>query len=343
LPALALVDSRRCLFVLGGCVILSALYGIVQFHYGVDWFRLEADQMITPLQFEAARAFHGKGTFSHHLTYAGVLLLNALFFLALVFFERTRARWFWALVVVAAISGIVVSMGRSSWLGLAVGGVVLALKLPRRWSVALLGAGFALILAVIFSLSTGLLQRYVDTTGSSVLVKRFVNTSLASEKDRFYLWEAGWLGIVDRPVVGAGFGNPAADYEKYREIVAARHDDHRYLSAAEDGVHNVFLQIAYSTGVIGLAAFVWMFVALFVWCARRVRDAASIRSLHVGMLWGTAAGLVGTLVAGLFQNNYFDAEVQNMMGLMIGFALFAGLRIQEEANRNFRSSGVQSE
>ncbi|MCH2172130.1 O-antigen ligase family protein [Myxococcota bacterium] len=342
LPAFHCIDPRRALIALGVCVVLSALYGTIQFRFGVDWFRILDESLVTPSQFDPTGTFHAKGTFSHHLTFAGVLLLNALLFLALALCERTGLRWFWVLVAVAAITGVMTSMGRSTWLGLAIGGLVFALKLPRRWSVAIAASGLVLILAVALALSTGFLKRHLDPVGSSALVKRFVNTSLESEKDRLYLWKAGWLGFVDHPLVGAGFANSGANYQKYRELVAERHGGHRYSAVPEAGVHNVFLQVAYSMGVVGLGSFVWMFAALLVWCVRGIKQATSECSLDVGILWGTAAGLLGTLVAGLFQNNYFDAEVQNMFGLTIGFALFAGLKVQAKAVRNSRSSGVHS-
>ena len=103
------------------------------------------------------------------------------------------------------------------------------------------------------------------------------------------------------------------------------------MNSASAGIHNVFLQVAFNFGVVGLAAFIWMYVAVYVWCAHWIRRAAGREDLgfECGLLWGAAAGLAGTLVAGVFENNYFDAEVGNMIGIAIGLALYGGLAIRD--------------
>lgn len=330
LPALARVDVSRLLRVFVLCIVFSALYGAIQFYSGVDWFRPESDTHVTPTIIEGGTVFHGKGTFSHHLTYSGFMLINASFFLALALCDRSRARFTWMAGSFAAMVGVVVSMGRSGWLGTAAGVSVLVLMLPRRWAYSILATGFLCMAVIISTMATGWLQERLDNPNNPVLVKRMLSASPTHDRERLYLWEAGWEGFLENPIVGIGRGNERFEYEQHRARVAERHGGHRFFNTASAGIHSFYLQVAYNFGVVGLLAILWLYGAVFVWCAHWIRRAADRKDLGFerGLLWGTAAGLAGSLVAGVFVNNYFDAEVGNMIGIAIGLALHAGLTVR---------------
>ena len=331
LPALARVDVRRLLHVLVACLALASIYGAIQFYTGVDWFRPVGEKIITPTIIEGAVVFHGKGTFSHHLTYAGFMLVNVSLFLALALCDRSRGRIIWLTGSLAAAVGVVVSMGRSGWLGMVAGAFVLVLMLPRRLAFPILGSVVLCAVLLVTSMATGWLQDRFDSPDNPVLVKRMLSASPTNNRDRLYLWEAGWMGFLENPIVGVGRGNERYEYEQYRARVAQRHGGYQYLTAASAGIHNVYLQLAYNLGVVGLGAFLWMYGAVFVWCVHWIRRSAGREDLGFerGLLWGAAAGLTGTLVAGAFENNYFDAEVGNMIGIAIGLALHAGLVVRD--------------
>lgn len=327
LPALFVADVRVLLRVLVICIALSALYGFIQYFAGVDWFREEGEKLVRRSMIEGAGVFHAKGTFSHHLTYAGFMLINVPLFLALAILDRTRDRPVWIAGGVCAAAAIVVSMGRSGLLGAMIGCGVLTLMLPRRRSVPILLAAATSLAVVILAMSTGWLQERLSHPDNPVLLKRILSSSPFNDRDRLFLWEAGWLGFVDHAVVGIGLGNERTDFGQYREIVAERHGGHQYMNSPAAGVHNVFLHVAYCLGTLGFAAFSWMFYAIFRYCATGIRSAGDARPFECALLWGAAGGLVGILAAGFFENNYFDAEVQNMVGIAIGLALFAGSKI----------------
>jgi O-antigen ligase len=90
------------------------------------------------------------------------------------------------------------------------------------------------------------------------------------------------------------------------------------LRRATSHLHNTPLQIMVERGLVGLAAWLWLFVVFF----RRVRvalerlpaDAAGDRALVLGSL----AAIVTFLVAGLFEYNFGDTEV-----LMVALAMMA--------------------
>ena len=83
-------------------------------------------------------------------------------------------------------------------------------------------------------------------------------------------------------------------------------------------VHSTPLQILVERGVLGLAAWLWIWVAFIakgIGLLRRLpEDAARERALVVGSL----AAIVGFLVAGLSEYNFGDSEV-----VLVAWALMA--------------------
>jgi O-antigen ligase len=83
-------------------------------------------------------------------------------------------------------------------------------------------------------------------------------------------------------------------------------------------VHSTPLQILVERGVLGLAAWLAIWVAFFTRCIgllrRLPREARAARGLVVGSL----AAIVGFLVAGLSEHNFGDSEV-----VMVAWALMA--------------------
>ncbi len=323
LPALARVDRRGPLAVLAVGALLLGVYGAVQFQAGVDWVRPAGEKLVRPSRLAGALVFHAQGTFTHHLTYAGFELLALAFFLALFLADRARWRWLWLAAACSSAAGLLFSMGRSGWIGGLVGCSLLLLRLPRRVAFPLLGGGLAAGALLAAGLATGRLQA-AGRPDAPVLVQRLLHTSLANDRDRLYMWEAGWLGFRAHPILGIGLGNDRTDYEQYRRLVAERHGGHRYLNPPHVGVHNLYLQLAYELGSLGLAA--WLLVAgsVLSWCAAGLRRAGPGQELEAGILWGSAAALAGSMAAALFENNLLDAEVQNLLALLMGLALHAG-------------------
>ena len=80
LTAMYQVDEKNLLKTYYGFWLFIALYGIVQFFTGVDWFRPEESSLSTPYMGtgDGFGIFHAKGNFTHHLTFGGSMLLGRL-------------------------------------------------------------------------------------------------------------------------------------------------------------------------------------------------------------------------------------------------------------------------
>lgn len=330
LPALALVNVPRVLRVYLAFVLLMAAYGAVQYRYGVDWFRPEGRKLITP--YGGGVVFNAKGNFTHHLTYAGFMLINVPLFLALAAGARGRERWLWAMGAAGAAVATLLSLGRSGWLGMAVGVLVLAaIRLSRRQGLTLVCVGIAAIVLLAVLLSTGWLRERLLREDTPPLVQRLVRTGVEHDVDRLRLWEAGWLALRDKPLLGHGWGNQDPALEPYRQAVAAQYGGYRFIVKASAGLHNIYLQIAFAAGLLGLAAYLYLWGAIFLWCRRGIAKAKPQQRFEQTLLQGVVGGGAGSLAAGWFENNFLDGEVQALLMMLVGLALWAGLRIHREA------------
>ena len=120
-------------------------------------------------------------------------------------------------------------------------------------------------------------------------------------RERVVMLHVGLRLVREHPVAGIGPGQVKHVYPTYAPPEALRrHTGH---------LHDTPLQIAVERGLVGLALWLWIFVAFFVRAVgvlRRVpAQAAADRALVVGALAAVAA----FLVAGLFEYNFGDTEV----------------------------------
>jgi len=339
LLALPHAGLRRVFGTFAGFVALFSVYGAIQYRFGVDWLRPEGYKIIRPYQFGGG-VFHAVGNFTHHITYGGVMLQAALFLLALGTARDSgglRLRALWAAGGALAALGTVLSLARSAWLGTAVGMLILVLlRLPRRWSAAL-GALAVLGLAGYAALvvSGSWLQERFLREDSPALVQRLIRTSPQSDVDRVRMWQAGLLAVRERPWLGAGMGRAGEVLPPYRQVIVER-TGYRYMLEAGEGLHNIYLQVAFDTGLLGLAAYLAVWGAVFVWSGQALaalRPGASAARHPDAGLWrallqGAVAALAGSMAAGLFENNAYDKEVQGVILLLMGLALYAGLRVR---------------
>lgn len=234
-----------------------------------------------------------RGPFSHWMTFAGVLMVCLLFVAArLAHRPREAGAWGWrwaALAVMAA--ALVMSLTRSAWVGLLLSLLVLlALRAPR-YLAAVPAAGLALILLA----PVPVVERM-----TSVFDPRGV-----SNYDRLCMAEAGLLMISERPLFGIG-----------PEMVRHRYPIYHHPSAPRRStphLHNAFLQIAAENGLPALAAYLWLMGATAILAYRRFRAEGGWRGRRADLYVGVVLVLLGFNLAGLFEDNWADTEVQRLV------------------------------
>jgi O-antigen ligase len=211
----------------------------------------------------------------------------------------------------AALDALFFSLSRGAWLGVATAlGVTLVIRSRRS---ALLGLALAGLVGVVVLL--GQLNVIPDVVSARFAgvsdyfgvfdVRGYpVNDTNYAIVERMAHWQAAWYMFEDHPWLGVGFGNYAAVYPAYA------------LPHWEDPLghaHNYYLNVAAESGLIGLAAYAFLWIAIF-WSAWR-----AVRTTH-GFAQGVAAGAFGVLVA-LSIHNLFDNLFVHSMQMQVGITL----------------------
>lgn len=218
---------------------------------------------------------------------------------AAVFAFQARRRWqrraaFAATLIVAAT--LAATYSRGAMLALAVMAVMMLRVLHVRWQ-STVAVGAALLLVLVL-LPASVTQRFIT-------IEEFLPGQDAplepdsSFEERRLLMSVAWVMFGANPLGGVGAGNYTARYDDY---VGSANSAFRQYG---DGVdrhypHNLALEVAAETGILGLLAF----GALLFACWRALSRAQVKFAGRDGELAAAAAalrvGLAGFLVAGLF-------------------------------------------
>ena len=253
----------------------------------------------------AHRCDRAHGFFSIYMTLAGVLSLVLLATLPRLLLGRRhlgRLAVPWLLM----LWGLIVTYTRGAWIGFTVGVLATATVLRRsRWPLV---AGLLALVAAGLVAPHDLRHRFLSMT----------DPEEAGVRERVYMWQSGLAMWRERPLLGVGPGGVKREYSRYALPEA--------FKKRTGHVHNTPLQILVERGVLGLAAWLWIWVAFFrqgIGVLRRLpEDAARERALVVGSL----AAIVGFLVGGLSEYNFGDSEVVMVAWVIMAlpFAVDAG-------------------
>jgi O-antigen ligase len=238
--------------------------------------------------------FHDRGddinariqsTLSHWMTFAGLAMIAACLLLGFAFEERGR----WRLAGPAAILPLLVmllSYTRGVWIGMLCA-LVLYLALRRPKGLLLLVPAVVLL----FLLLPAQIQGRVRSIG---------DLRDPTSRDRIAMARAGLKMVRDHPLFGVGPDMVKPLYPQYRDAEAVR--------PVVPHLHNNVLQFAAANGLFAAAAYLAL-VGLFLWRAVTLLR----RETHpdrAALLAGAVLAGVALTVAGLFEYNFGDTEVE---------------------------------
>jgi O-antigen ligase len=234
------------------------------------------------------RCDRAHGFFSIYMTLAGVLSLVLLATLPRLLppgaaRRRLGAQWLvmlWALIV---------TYTRGAWIGFA-GGVLTVAATVRRGRWVLVG-GLLLLAASALMAPYELRHRFLS----------MADPEEAGVRERIYMWKSGLAMWRERPILGVGPGGVKRDYVRYaREEAVKKRTGH---------VHNTPLQILVERGVLGLAAWLWLWIAFYADAIRRLRRLPPDATVERALVLGGIAAITGFLIGGLSEYNFGDSEV----------------------------------
>jgi putative inorganic carbon (HCO3(-)) transporter len=237
-----------------------------------------------------------RGFYSIYMTLGGVLAMAmtaALPWLA----RRLKGAWWMALAWLVGLAALGLTQVRGAWIGFGVGALTAVAGLGRRGLVAV--AALAVLVPALMIALPGVGARM-----------RTIGSADDTTRDRLAMLEAGRRLGVENPLTGIGPGQLKHAYARVAPPEALRR--------STSHLHNTPLQIVVERGVVGLALWLWIFVAFLV------RGGAILRRLPPGaagdhaLVLGSLGAIVAFLVAGLFEYNFGDTEV-----LLVALAFMA--------------------
>ena len=228
-----------------------------------------------------------------------------------------KLRLFYALSGLITLLAAILSFGRSIWLGVITIIVVFLLALVPQKAKKI---SFAVTLIVIasFWFSSDYLRK--TEFAKSALGSRMLSiTSLKANKNRLMMWEAGVEIVKDHPILGLGPNMFHLMIPYYNKISDKNKQKSQHPPSL--GVHNIYLQNWIDFGLTGLLGFLLIFLLLISAIKHKINRYNIRQSLDHALLLGIMAGICGFLVAGFFENNFRDGEVQVTVLTIVGIAL----------------------
>jgi O-antigen ligase len=116
---------------------------------------------------------------------------------------------------------------------------------------------------------------------------------------RLAMWTAGLDVIKDHPWTGCGYNCLYLIHDQY---------PHPILETGFFNLHSNWVQITVDLGLLGLGAWITLWISYFVVLLRRYRNSSSASSWRWVTL-GSGAVVISFLTAGTFETNFYDSEV----------------------------------
>jgi len=240
------------------------------------------------------------GTMSVPSTFSGILMITGLLALGSFLFHEPKKYWVLGSVGVIGLC-LLVTMTRQAWLGFLIGAVVLVFFWNKKYILII-----PLLLAVLlFYVPKDIKER----------VFSFSNTNDIALQARRSLWESGWKIFKDYPITGCGYKCVDQIYSQYLEPSG-------HLKRLR-GMHNNILQLLIDTGIIGLGAWLAIWVTYFMELFQRWRKLAkeAPQDNAKGIIMGSMATVLAFLVGGNFETNIYDSEVAMLLYFIMGISL----------------------
>jgi len=185
------------------------------------------------------------------------------------------------------VFAVILTYSRAVWLGLLIG--FIGLLIIVAWNNKKIIMVSAVVITALFLLfHVQILERLKGTTENDVNVV-----------SRIEAWKSAILMFKDYPLTGIGLNNYYTTYEKYKTPAAP--------FIMEDA-HNTFLNTAAELGLFGIAAFLWLLVVFF---RKFFSPGKEVKVLLVGLL--------ALLIAGCFENLWFDPRVIAVFWIFLAF------------------------
>jgi O-antigen ligase len=219
------------------------------------------------------------------------LMLGGILSLGLALRTAGRERWWWTAAGLVCLAGLLASGSRASLAGWLAGAAYLVWRelRARPWRLAAVGAAGVVLLLATAAATPQFTNRLRDTVSD-------VNGN------RLRIWHTSLGMIAARPLFGTGFGTFERAYEPRRAAGMS----------SEPFAFNLWLNLAVETGLVGLAAALWLAIeAVRIWRSPGITARADPWRPAVTALW------IGLLVDQFADNTLFSISTSAALWLLL--------------------------
>jgi O-antigen ligase len=280
------------------------------------------------------------GTIGNSIFFASYLILPIFLNLYLAIKTSRRERYFWIFVVLLEIFALIQSGTRGAIVGFAasllfllVFGLAASSKAAelKKWRTI-----FIVCLLVIFLV--GSILSYLGFSGKQTgfaAIDRL--TQLVSFKGtaatRLMAWQIAWQAFLEKPILGWGPEN--------FKFVFHRHYNPEYLTygfaeTVWDKPHNLVLEFAATTGILGVLAYLGIFAAAFYYLFKFSPLPTSPSRGEGEAGWGRVL-LAGGLLAYFIQNLFIFETSNSLIVFFLVLAFASNLRNNEISTKTTKT------
>lgn len=293
---------------LEGAILLFAGFGIIQSAFLPGFAQIVYPDAALYTQWDP----QGRRLVSTFLdpNFAGALIVMGLLVqLGRLAYGATVPAWKPLLLVAA----LILTLSRSSFLALALGGMVV-----------LLARGLSRRLLKLSALAVILTLPFVPYAVDFAVTYNKLNLDDPSLLGRLIAWDRALQVLADNPVLGVGFNSYGFVQLKY---------GFAELSQSAFGLDGGLLFIAVMTGGVGVLIYSAMVGSVLLRC-RRIRRGTDRTAAERGLAVGVSAATVALLVHSLFLNSIIYPFLTQVLWILWALTFAAALQDpQEEADR----------
>jgi putative inorganic carbon (HCO3(-)) transporter len=269
----------------------------------------------------------------------GIYIL-LLFFITFVFAIKEKDKVHKILYLSAVLLfffTILITGSRAAYIGLFAGATYFLLLYPikntpenklifKKIAVLKIIFGFLIILgifAVYYINSQQIFPQFLEDNKIFNSVKNRLSIDSALADPRFSAWKIAIKAIIEKPILGWGPENFAIGFDKYYNPSLP------YISKMWGGwwdrAHNTLLDIAATTGIPALIAYLSIFIIL-IWQLQKAKNKKTSEQI---VIHGIQTTLIGYFVANFFSFDGFSSYL--LFYLIIGYSLYLIYRRENNA------------
>jgi putative inorganic carbon (hco3(-)) transporter len=262
---------------------------------------------------------------------AGYILPAVIFSLMAVFVWRGPFKKALALTMLGVnFACLMYTFSRGGWIGLVVSLLAVlallfywyAVRMPpfwRTWSLPIVGGGSVLVLLLAIAVIEPLRDR---------VATMFIGRGDSSNNFRINVWTSVIEMIKHYPIFGIGPG-----HNSFNQIYPIfQKPKFTALSA-----YSIFLEVTVETGLIGLAAFLWLLIVIFNTAFVQLRRLQASANVEGFWLIGAIASLAGMLSHGFVDTVWYRPEVNSVWWLMVGLIASYWTPLRQERAKEINS------